>query len=74
MSRQTINQRVQTLGAAIGIDTLSPHDLRHTWATLATERGTPITALRDAGGWSSLAMPSRYIAAGEIANVGVVGE
>ena len=74
MSRQTINQRVQTLGAAIGIDTLSPHDLRHTWATLATERGTPITALRDAGGWSSLAMPSRYIAAGEIANAGVVEE
>lgn len=74
MSRQTMNQRVQTLGAAIGVDTLSPHDLRHTWATVSTQRGTSITALRDAGGWSSLAMPSRYIAAGEIANAGVVEE
>lgn len=74
MSRQTIEQRLKALGEGIGLDNLSPHDLRHTWATLATQRGTPITALRDAGGWSSLAMPSRYIEASEIVNSGVMSE
>ena len=33
--------------------------------------GTDAFALRDAGGWSSLAMPSRYVEAAQIANAGV---
>lgn len=36
------------------------HDLRHTFATLSALDGVPLTALQAAGGWSSLALVSRY--------------
>jgi integrase len=71
MSKRAITDRVRVLGAEIGIEGLSAHDLRHTWATLAARNGTPLNRLQDAGGWSSLAMPSRYIEAAKIANQGV---
>lgn len=61
---------VRRCGTAIGVDTLSPHDLRHTWATRAAA-GSNVFALRDAGGWASLDMPNRYVAAGTIANEGI---
>ena len=62
---------VRRCGAAIGVDTLSPHDLRHTWATRAAA-GSNVFALRDAGGWASLDMPNRYVSAGAVANEGIV--
>jgi integrase len=71
MSKRAITDRVRTLGEEIGIDGLSAHDLRHTWATLAARNGTPIDLLREAGGWSSLAMPARYIEAAKVANQGI---
>lgn len=71
MSKRAITDRVHTLGEEIGIDGLSAHDLRHTWATLAARNGTPIDLLREAGGWSSLAMPARYIEAAKVANQGI---
>jgi integrase len=71
MNRHAISKRVRKLGEDIGIDGLSSHDCRHYWATQAVRSGTDIIALRDAGGWSSLAMPSRYVEAGLIANFGV---
>lgn len=71
MTRRGITDRVRTLGQEIGIEGLSAHDLRHTWATLAARNGTPIDRLRDAGGWSSLSMPARYIEAAKVANQGV---
>ena len=64
-------RKIADLGAAIGITDLSPHDLRHYWATQAARNGTPMDRLQDAGGWSSLAMPARYIEAAKIANDGV---
>lgn len=70
-SDRTIRRRVGQLGAAIGLAGLSPHDLRHYWATAATRAGTPLKALQDAGGWSSPAMPLRYAESAEIANDGV---
>jgi integrase len=51
--------------------TLSAHDCRHYWATMAARCGTPIDRLMDAGGWSSPAMPLRYVDAAKIANQGV---
>lgn len=72
MTRFGIAKRIQELGERIGIDHLSPHDLRHAWATLAAEAGTPIDRLMSAGGWSSYAMPLRYIRAAEVANDGIV--
>ncbi len=35
---------------------MTPHSLRHTWATLHLARGTPIEWVRQMGGWSSAKM------------------
>lgn len=72
MTRVSISQRVAALGRAVGLDGLSAHDCRHSWATRLAKGGTPITVIRDAGGWNSLAMPGRYIAENEIANEGAI--
>jgi integrase len=68
---RTLRTRVGQLGAAVGLDHLSPHDCRHAWATAALRNGTPIKALQDAGGWNSPNMPLRYAESAEIANDGV---
>lgn len=72
MSERAITERVRVLGAAVGLVALSAHDCRHYWATRAATMGTDAFALRDAGGWSSLAMPSRYVEAATIANERVI--
>ena len=73
LTARAITARVRYLGRkALGLDSLSAHDLRHTWATLAARHATPLDRLQDAGGWASLAMPMRYIEAARIANEGVV--
>lgn len=71
LSARAITERVSELGARAGLVGLSAHDLRHYWATQAARNGTPLDRLQDAGGWSSLAMPARYIEAAKIANEGV---
>ena len=72
MSTRAITKRVKQLGRSmLGIEELSAHDLRHTWATFAARSGTPLDRLMDAGGWSSPAMPMRYVEAAEIANQGI---
>ncbi|HHY54616.1 MAG TPA: tyrosine-type recombinase/integrase, partial [Chloroflexi bacterium] len=65
---RAVSDRVRVLGEAVGLEGLSAHDCRHYWATRAASQGTDPFALRDAGGWSSLAMPSRYVEAAAIAN------
>lgn len=67
---RAIRARIAAYGQQIGLK-LSPHDCRHAWATWATEAGTPLKALQDAGGWSSPAMPLRYAASSSVANDGV---
>ncbi len=71
VSTRGINDRVRTLGAVIGMDTLSPHDCRHYWATKAAAENVPLERLKQAGGWSSVQMPIRYIGDAEIANQGM---
>jgi integrase len=71
MGTRAINARVRLLGREAGIEGLSPHDCRHWWATTAARNGTPIDRLQDAGGWSSPAMPLRYIQRAKVANQGV---
>ena len=68
MSTRAIHKRVALLGEQIGVPGLAPHDLRHTWATRAARGKSDPFALRDAGGWSSLAMPSRYVESSVVAN------
>ena len=36
------------------------HDLRHTWASWLVQRGVPLLALKEMGGWESLEMVQRY--------------
>jgi integrase len=68
---RSITKRVEYLGRSVELYGLSAHDCRHYWATQAARNGTPIERLKEAGGWSSLAMPARYIEAAKVANEGV---
>jgi integrase len=72
MSARAISKRVGLLGLDVGAVGLSPHDCRHYWATTAAAAGTGVFSLRDAGGWSSVAMPARYVEAAAVANEGVI--
>jgi integrase len=75
MSRIKIYKRVASLGRAIGIEGLSPHDLRHHWATnKARNPKVKLDTLMHAGGWSSPAMPMRYIEANTVVNRGMEDE
>ena len=71
VTRFGVAKRVQELGRMVGVENLSPHDLRHSWAVRAAKHKTDAFALRDAGGWSSLAIPSRYVEAAKVANEGI---
>ncbi len=37
------------------------HDFRHTWATIAAERGLTLKAIKELGGWKSSEIAERYI-------------
>ena len=71
MSSRGITYRVKVLGEQVGLASLSAHDCRHYWATTAAKNGTDPFVLQEAGGWSSLAMPRRYIEENDIANEGI---
>lgn len=68
---RAIQARVRFLGEQIGIFSLSPHDCRHYWATYWSDK-VDILRLQEAGGWSSLEMPRRYVKRATIANEGMV--
>ena len=72
MTVRAFTKRVAYLGdKVLGICELSAHDCRHYWATDAAVNKTGAFALRDAGGWSSLVIPSRYVEAAKVTNKGV---
>ena len=70
MSENAISDRVRVLGKALGIERLSAHDLRHYWATFWADK-VDLFRLQEAGGWSSLVMPRRYVEEAQIANEGM---
>jgi integrase len=71
MSVRAIGARVKILGRDIlGIWELSPHDLRHTWATRAAKESNPFV-LRDAGGWTNMQTPGRYVERSKVVNEGI---
>lgn len=74
LTRFGIFKVIERLGSDAGIAQLSPHDLRHYWATQAARNKTPLDRLMNAGGWSSPAMPLHYIEDAEIANQGVISD
>jgi integrase len=68
MTERSITRRVGELGERIGIDNLSAHDLRHSWATRAIRKGTDPFALQQAGGWTSMQTVRKYVDESTIAN------
>lgn len=66
LTESGIEKRIRLLGLRLGIESLSPHDLRHLWARRAS--GSKLFAFQEAGGWASLAMPRKYVALAKISN------
>ena len=60
LSTRAINKRVGVLGGEIGLEHLSPHDLRHHWAFDALLNQTPLNVVQADGGWETEYMPLRY--------------
>jgi integrase len=57
-----VQQLMERLTRQTGIH-VSPHMLRHTWATRSVEAGVPVFHLQQAGGWQSIEMVRRYYTA-----------
>ncbi|MBE2222208.1 MAG: tyrosine-type recombinase/integrase [Anaerolineae bacterium] len=71
MSVRAIGSRIKILGRDIlELWELSPHDLRHTWATRAAKGSNPFV-LRDAGGWTNMQTSSRYVERAKVVNEGI---
>jgi integrase len=71
LSTRAINERIGVLGEIIGVEALSPHDLRHFWAFDAFRNQTPLDKVQSGGGWKTAEMPLRYARRAGIANDGV---
>lgn len=72
ITRQGIFDRVRQLGAQVGIENLSPHDLRHYWTYDALDKGTPLDRVQSGGNWTTATMVLRYAKRAGIANEGVI--
>lgn len=71
ITERAIHYRVRTLGKLVGVETLSPHDLRHFWTYDALRNNTPIDKVKKGGGWKSTAMVLRYAERSGLSNEGV---
>ena len=47
-------------GTLLGKPTISPHDLRHTWASWLYAASKDLLLLKAEGGWATLTMVERY--------------
>lgn len=71
ITRYGIFERVRLLGKQVGIENLSPHDLRHFWTIDAFKNGNGIDLIQRYGGWNSPAMPLHYARVIGVANKGL---
>lgn len=71
ITRQGLYDRVNLLGKEVGIENLSPHDLRHYWTFDALDNGTSIDRVQSAGNWTTPSMVLKYAKRHGIANEGV---
>jgi len=60
VTRDGLRAIFRSMGKRAGIEGLSPHVLRRTFATLAIQRGASTRLVQVAGGWSSVALVERY--------------
>ena len=58
VSHKAITERKAV--AQAGLVDFRWHDLRHTWASWHVQAGTPLHALQEMGGWSTMEMVQRY--------------
>lgn len=58
--REMVNKAWRRAIAAAGIDHITFHGLRHTWASWHIQNGTPLEVLKELGGWKSLEMVMVY--------------
>ena len=70
MTRQGVFNVVQQAGLEIGVRNLSPHDLRHTGATIVSKQRDMI-ALIDWGGWSNANTALGYLERNKVRNENV---
>ena len=57
---ETVGQSFDRAVRKAGLENFCFHDLRHTWASLHVQNGTPLAVLQELGGWASLQMVMRY--------------
>ena len=69
---RAIQHRVKKLGQRVGIEQLSPHDLRHDLATRLARNNTPIKVMQTTLGHSTPFMSLSYVEAQKIANKGAL--
>jgi len=60
MTRSALRYLTNKLTTLSGTAHFSPHAMRRTFATLATENGAPSRVVQVAGGWKSIRMVERY--------------
>lgn len=60
MTRYGIRSILQSLSVKANLDPVSPHAMRRTFATLATENGSPTRLVQAAGRWKSIRMVEHY--------------
>ena len=70
MSRVGVFDAIQPMGVEIGVSNLSPHDLRHTGATIVSRQYDMLT-LVDWGGWSNTNTALGYIDRNKVMNEGI---
>lgn len=70
MTRQAVFNAVKAMGLEIGIRNLSPHDLRHTGATLVSKTNTLIELI-EWGGWSNANTALGYVKRNQVRNQNV---
>ena len=70
MTRQAVFNAVKAMGLEIGVRNLSPHDLRHTGATIVSKQRDMI-ALIDWGGWSNANTALGYLERNKVRNENV---
>ena len=68
---RTVSRIVTQHGAQYGIEGLSAHDCRHSFATRAVDANNTLMAIMDAGGWKTPMMVQRYADDKVIANDGL---
>jgi len=60
MNRDGLRTLFRRMGEAAGLGLISPHDLRRSFATLASQAGAPDRIIQVAGRWDDINMVRRY--------------